>query len=392
MNETYKKDIELDNWAHNLTDLDDFIDAVDAIQSETKWTPGVTTSGLRVEAMDGPIEAEQIARRCGCSYAAAYDTGEGTKLMLKTGFLHECLRDTAMPSLFRAAKVNGPALGRMSQHSLKEVLNYCLEVANGQTLVMRRGEKVSALMSDNNGGYKIMPQDELVEIALRKMHDKFGSVHFIGGSINHNVTSFLVELPDAKEKLTDAYNEIVGHSGRTVDLMPAVRFMTSDTGYSAATLLPLYRDTKVQGIYFPVNQGLKVEHDRTRKGNLEGVEKFAVVAGELHAKFNDTNETIAKMAATTINHPLNAYILMTQKAGIAKKYSKEGYTDLENYTGLNPCSMHDIYLSATRAIGAGVDAGLRGSALISLEDSVAKLLTMKWEDFDIPGMVAWNVA
>ena len=146
-------------------------------------------------------------------------------------------------------------------------------------------------------------------------------------------------------------------------------------------------------VYYPINRGLKVDHIRAMSSSAkDGVEKFAEIAKQVHAKFYETGETIVAMAKTNIMNPLNAYVAMTNKIGLAQRYAKAGYEDLERFCLGRPCTMHDIYLSMTVSINAAYEAGLRGSRLMAIEDAIAKVLILKWADFDYPGNVSWNAS
>ena len=385
------KNFEMDNWSVYTKELNVFSDTVNALHENSTWSAGVTTSGLRTESVDGPIEAANMAEKCRVPFEVAHDTAENTKLMLRLGSTYHCLRNTAIPTLYSAAKISGSALGRLSPFNLSSVLNTCFNVANGSSLLLHRGSKVSAVMSDRNGGYKIMPQPELLNITLEGLTKTLGAPQFIDGSIDHRITRCMFELPLAQEQLNEAYNKSIAFSERHIDLMPAVRFLTSDTCNAAAILLPMFRKMD-SNIYYPINQGLKVDHVRAMGANTkDGVDKFAEVALQVHAKFNETAETIGAMAQTNITNPLNAYIAMCRKVGLSQCYAKKGYEDLERFCFGRPCTMHDIYLSMTVSINAAYEAGLRGSRLLAIEDMVAKVLTLKWEDYDLPGNVSWSL-
>lgn len=388
------KNIAMDDWAVNTINVDEFYNAAEAITTESMWVPDVSSRGLRVEAFEGPIEAPQIAAKCNVPEEVAYDTGEQTKLLISIGTDYHCLRDTAIQSLLSTAKVGGSALGHLTPNDFAQVVNLCLNVAKTNSLVLHRAGKVSAIMSDQNAGYRIMRQPDLLEAIRKNIPTRLGVMDFVEGSVSHNQTIGYFELPTAQAALNKSYNDSIKISGRKVDLMPGFRFTTSDTGMAAATLLPVFRLMNMPrgGSYYPVNKGISVKHLRSTSGKLDGTELFAEKTGELHAIFNDTAETIQRMAQTTITNPLNAYILMTKKADIAQKYAKAGYEDLEIYCGGAPCSAHDIYLSATYCIAEAKKNGVSGSALLAVQDSVAKILGMKWSDYDMPGIVSWSNA
>jgi len=380
-----------DDWHIDTKDASEFIDAITDLTQAGSWLTGIVSKDLSMEAIDGPIVTNEVVTKCKCDYDVAYDTCENTHLLIHMGMDIHCLRNTALFSLFDTAKIQGSALGRLPAVSLSEVLNRCLQVAKGSSIVLHRAGKVSAVLSDNAGGYRVMPQTQLVDISLDKMTRRFGSVSFQSGYVNHEYTTFTVELPDAQEQLSEAYNSIIGHSGRHIELIPGVIFCTSDTGKAAATLRPVFRP-EGESYYFSVNTGLRVDHIRSKGSEADGLDKFAAEADLLHTKFDEINEAIEKMAKVTFNYPLNAYIGIAKKIGVPQKYAREGYEDLEHYCGGAPCSVHDLYLSLTRSLAAAERAGVTTLGKLMLEDAIARVFRLHWEDFDLPGSVAWKAA
>lgn len=384
-----KAEMLLDCWNMTTHDVDNFSVQVKELEDNGIWLAGITSKALKVDSMDGPIVVDEGVKKTGAPRDAVYDTAERTKLLLQVGSTTHCIRDSAMPSLFSTAKINGSALGRMCPYSLSQVLNYCFAVTKGESLILTRAGKVSAVMSDNAGGYKTMSQTGLVNVAIDKMADQFGKVDFKEGYVAHDLTSFLVEFPDMQQQMSDTYNTFLPNGARKLELMPAARFYTSDTGASAATLMPLYRPIN-QKYYYSVNNGLKVNHTRVAQGH-DGIDRFAVVAAGLFAKFADTEETIKQMMQVVIEHPVNAYVLLVKKAGIPLKYAAAGYTDIQNFCQGMPCTMHDIYLSITLCLSEAMAVHTNRRNMMALDEAVAQVLKMNWKDYDVPGTVAWNM-
>lgn len=369
-----------DTWDFYTDDEEQFTRAVTHMAESAEWIPDVTSKVLRIEAMDGPLEGLTNAGRYNIRDEVIRDTGERTMLVVRNGLQFDCVRNTAMPSLFSTAKISGSALGRLSPYNLSQVLNLCLEVAKGNTLLLRRGEKVSAFLSDSEGGYVVMNQNELYDIFMNGL-EKFGTADFIRGDVSHDLTHCIVELPDSKERLCEKYNAMIAASGRKVDLIPAVRFCTSDTGASSALVQALFRRSG-SSVYFPINQPLKTKHEAS--GNKPCIEKFGESVKMLHSAFEDTEETIRQMAATTMQYPLNALQLIANKVDIPQKYARAAYEDLQRYLGGDGvCSMHDIYYSMTLCIDEAAKQGRTNAAKV--EDMVSRILVLAWKDYDLPG-------
>ena len=274
----------------------------------------------------------------------------------------------------------------MSPFGLSEVLNRCLTVAKGDSLLLERGGKICACLSDV---YKIMPIQQLIDITTETLTGKFGEIKFTEGEYNYEYVSAFWELPEAQEILLDKYNNAVkSHPtrlhGRT--FMPAVRFITSDIGKYAATLIPVFKMSN--NSYFRINGGIKVAHKGG--GNIIGLDAYKDEADKIFAKFCDVEKTLAAMAECEIHNPLNALVGMCKKAGIGKTYATEAYEEIERFTCGRSCFMDDIYLSIAGCTAEAKSKGVTGTKLLGLEEAVAKILYYKWEEFDVPGVVSWN--
>ena len=116
------------------------------------------------------------------------------------------VRDTAIATLLETAKVNGSALGRLSTAQFADVLNTCLSVARGNSLLLYRGEKICAVLSE---GYVPMQISRLLRETLKILKSKFGTVRFVEGVNSYNISSALFELPDAQENLIETYSQAV---------------------------------------------------------------------------------------------------------------------------------------------------------------------------------------
>ena len=387
--EQVKNDFHSDVWDFFTDDESQFDLAVSHMTENAEWISDVDSRVIRVEAMDGPLEGMTNSGRYNIREDVIRDTGEHTMLVARRGLQFDCIRNTAMPSLFSTAKISGSALGQLSPYNLSQVLNLCLEVAKGKSLILQRGEKISAFLSGAKGGYVPMSQKELYDIFMSGL-EKFGTTDFIFGSVDHNLSYCVAELPDSKEQLCEKYNAAIAVSGRKLDLVPAVRVCTSDTGASSALVQTLFR-RRNSNVYFPINKALKTRHEAV--GETPCIARFAESVKMIHSSFEDTEETIGEMAATTMQYPLNALQLIAKKIGLPQKYTKIAYEDLQRYLGCDSgvCSMHDIYYSLTLCIDEAAKSGRTVAA--SVEDMISRIFVLQWKEYDLPGNVlGWNTA
>ncbi|MBQ7673633.1 MAG: hypothetical protein IJT36_03790 [Alphaproteobacteria bacterium] len=380
-------DYKLDDYEAIFTDYNELREETNKFMEDSQWIPGAISKKLLIEAFE-PIEAQEVAKNLGVNYDLVFDTGEHTQLLITNAGKRYLLRDTAVDSILETAKINGSALGKISKDNLATILNMCLNVAKGDSLLLLRGGKICACLSDSI--YKIMPIPELLDVTIKVLSDKFGETVFIEGSNNYRMTDCFWKFPEAQGDILEAYDDIVathsksmfGHSG----FIPAVHFMTSDIGKCAATLIPGFL---LKNTFFRINDGIKVAHKRASSGD-DGIELYTKEIDKIFAKFADIEKTLAEMAKTEIENPINAFVGLCKKAGIPKKYVAEAYEDLERFACGGSVYMDDIYLCISSCVGTAKRLGAPKSKQFELEENAAKILHMQWRDFDVPGIVTWS--
>ena len=95
----------------------ELLQEVKDMEENSDWVPGIVSSAMELEAIDGPLFAKDVSDRCHVNYELALDTADsGSKLILNTGYEYKLLRETARTSLCETAKLFGSALGRMTPY------------------------------------------------------------------------------------------------------------------------------------------------------------------------------------------------------------------------------------------------------------------------------------
>ena len=381
-----------DSYAYEASSYGDLLREVEEMEDHSEWISGVRSNLLSVEALEGPVFALQTADRYGLDTELAIETSEeGTKLLLKYESSAYPVRDTAWPGLCETAKLYGAALGRMPVYLEAETLSNGLSVARGKSLLLMRYGKVSALHSDAEGGYSIMPVSSLLRISEEILGERFGKLSFAQGSNSHGCSSCTWELPDMQDRLTEAYQTAVKNAvsrNFTANIMPAVRFSSSDTANASAALTPMFCESG-STTYFRFADGAKVKH--TKRGcENPGTERFREEAGKIYAAFDSSMETVRKLAERPVFHGENAVILLCRKLQIPKKYGEAARQKAAGYaSGGRAISALDLYLCMTEVLpeAEAADAGLK--VLTNLEEAVAKVLKTDWKEVDVGGTAAW---
>ena len=389
------KNLFSDSFALQCKTETDFMKAVHEMEKATSWIAGQETNSIKVVPVSGPIEAEQVSKRTNTSMEAAYETcdGEaGTQLLIEYGEKEYLIRTCAIRSLRESAKISGSALNRLGNYKLSEVLNLCFSVAKGSSLLLKRADKVSAVLSDNMGGYKIMPMPELLNVTRSRLEGDFGVPVYESGFVDHEITTVTWALPDRQSQIMDAYQKSIDLSQRRIyaaKFMPAVTFTSSDIGNCAATLYPHFiTDT---GGTFTLFNPIRVFHKR---GAQEGVELFRQRSEELFSVFMTMNKNLKELSSLIIENPQNAFIGLCKKVEIPKKFGSPALEEfmqlIDDGSGAGRCTALDQNIAIGESVAAAKLLGCVGHQVSTLIENTSKILHQNIEDFDVAGVVAWS--
>lgn len=382
----------LDDYEAIFTDQADFIAEVEDMEENSEWISGVPSNGLQLEAIL-PLEVFETAPKYNLDTALTMDTAEsGTQLILDIGGQKMLVRKCAKDSLTETAKLFGSALGRMTANVYSETLNNGFSVARGNSKILQRYGKISSCHSDGDSGYAVMPIPDLVKITQAVLRNKFGEMDFQYGYNSHSFTEAVWHLPEAQNKLLtlyqDALDSVHSQSSYAINFMPAVRFISSDTSNSCATLQPMFELETSRYIHFC--DGIKVKHSAKPTGKY-GLELYEESIAEIFAKFDESIEQIKKLATIDILYPENTVIGLCKKFGIAKKYGEAAREEVVHMLGYGTVSAHDVYLAMTAVLQDAATKNVSKIIYNNLDEALSKIAMLQdWSEFDVGGVVAWK--
>lgn len=194
------------------------------------------------------------------------DTINNSGLLIKTPDRSCFLGISAIKSLKGRARIDGKALAELDKETLAYILNKCLKVSRGKSLLRFCEGKVRAVLSGDEKDYSILSMPEVYEIAGAYIYSDFEYASFKSGCADHNLVNATWELRD--RRLTEAYKELLERYGKTFngELYASVRITTSDVGSSGANI---FYTVSVQNQYIVLGENLKVRHK-----NCKGTEDF----------------------------------------------------------------------------------------------------------------------
>ena len=360
------------------------------MENNTSWITLKTNELMTVPLFKDALSAEDNIKDYSLYDAAA----NGPGIAISDGSISPIpLRDIAVKDLLTTAKVSGSAFKKLlknDKNAFSNVMNMIFKSSgykNSKALL--RNGKITGILSANGGGFDEMPMTYLFDISEKTLKDKFGEIEFIDSFISNEFVESTWALTESRDDLLQIYANAVGSSQKHkgLNFMPVARFSTSDTGNSAACLMPMFRTN--EGINIHIGKGIKVKH--VRHGAMSAMDVFADECQSIYAQYNNLTETIGKMAKTTINNPANTYIGICNKLGISPLYASIPLAELEIITAGRSCNMHDIYLYMLDTLLYAKEAKrCSEKTLLTLEETIAKILYLNWKAFDIGGTVAWK--
>lgn len=349
------------------------------LAKNSQWTH-IPVRELEVEplAKTSPLYGCLSSFAPGTSNEAVEDTAENLGLALRVnGQLHP-VRDTAYKSLLDRAKISGTALPKLGRDALANILNACLKLFGADALVLIRDEKVTAVHSGDSVDYSILPIDTLLKTLQDKLDARFGGNEFKTGYTDHSITSAEWTMPDQKEDLLGTYTKLLdaqGYGTMAKKLVPGIRFSTSDAGFASAKVSAM-----LVGGQYPIHIGgcIAVDHRHQSK-----VEDFEQALDQLFAQFGDNIAKLMKLQEIQLDYPVNAMTRVCKKLSLPKKAAVEAIAMYEMTYGGGPATAHDVFLALQEIPFILKSSGEPESKILTLQENMARALSLKWSDYDL---------
>lgn len=379
MNET---SVFKDGYRGIFQEQDDFFACLKRIGTNSFWKRRKAKNLRLVAITEGSPIAEEMREKYvndGLDEDIISDTIVNTGLLLKDKSEYYPVRGCAIKSILDRAGIAGNGLRRVEKSVYARILNDLLKVANGEALIRFSEGKVSAVLSGDCNDYSILDVEEIYMHAVDYLGSNFKGCNYLGGFYEHNMVSALWEL-SGEDELLEAYKEELKLHGKTVDEMkPMVRITTSDTGNGGANIYPMLV-SGTENTTINLGNPLRLEH---RYGN--DITEFDQQLKQLYAKYQLATGNLIKLLKIDIMHPVNCMRGVMDKLKIPKRYQAEAVELFKAQQGEDPCTAHDIYYGISEILYMLACDGEEGSRITRMEETIARALSMNWEEFDIPG-------
>ena len=309
------------------------------------------------------------------------DTQENTCILLNVNGYDYPVRSCAIKTILERARISGNALSKVDRTVFARILNHCLKVADGQALLKVSDDKVSAVHGGDRSDYSILEMYELFTKTSDYLNENFDDVNYAGGFYDHSMSTAVWSL-DGNDELVKTYKGLLAlHSVKCHDLKASVRLTTSDVGISGANLYP---SLIVDGKNIPLGSPLKLEHK-----NGATMKDFERKLSMLYSQYDLAIGKLESLIAITVKNPSNTMIGVMSKIGIPKKYGVPALEKFNAIHGAGFCTAHDIYYGIAEVVFFMQCAGESGVRVTQMEETVARALNVKWQEFDIPGEIKW---
>lgn len=375
----------MDGFSRKFDTFDEMIDYHRELSAKSKWVRE-KISELFVAALDmtSPLIGSIGLFAPEISDDAVMDTVSNMGLAMQVEGEYYPLRGTAYKSLLDRAKISGTALPKLKKEDLANTLNACFHLFESEALLLVRNEKVSAVHSGDETDYSILPVNELLGVLQGKLDVRFAGNVFTEGYSDHALTSAEWEMPSQKEELLGTYSKVLEANGKKAmayKVMPGIRFSTSDTGISSAKVSAM-----LMGLQYPIHIGgcLAVDHRNRAK-----VSDFEEQLEQLFAQFDDSVKKLSKLLEIYLEYPVNAMTRVCKRLALPKKAAVEAIAMFEMANGDNPATAHDVFMAMQEIPYILKTQGVPESKMLTVEENMARALTIKWEEYDLAKGVNW---
>lgn len=375
-----------DDFSRSFSEPGDFFQFLGDRKAQSKWMTapskelrfepiekGSTLGNLYMQIYDHNGAAEVIE-----------DTMENTSLLLKVDGKDYPIRSCAIKTVLERARISDHALNKVSKSVFAEILNYCMGVAAGDSLIKIADEKVSAVHGGDPKDYTVMEMLPLFKATRDYLDREYPGNQFVTAHFDHSIATAIWRLDGQADELLDTYHREIAAKGLTASkLTPALRFSTSDVGMSGANLYPIFLaggESRIIPLGYPI---------RTEHKNGYDLEYFGEQLGLVYAQFEKAVEKQIQLMNIDIRYPATTLMRVLKRIKAPKKASYEALDYFVALHGDDPCTAYDLFMQMSDVIFSAQCDGASGVRVAQLEEIISRALRVNWHEYDHPGDFKW---
>ena len=119
------------------------------------------------------------------------------------------------------------------------------------------------------------------------------------------------------------------------------------------------------------------------------LEQFDKQLGLLFGKYQAALKNLTRLLGILITNPGNCMIGIMKKVKVPKRYITEALNLFISQNGTGSCTAHEIYCGMSEVIFMLTCEGESGGHIATMEEKLARALSLDWKEFDVPGEIKW---
>ena len=367
-----------DSFEKNFADRSQFMSFLDEIEERADWMVCPTDSLYVTAAEMNPAVCRKI-QQTEDGEPLLNDTRLNTGLFIKANEKDYPLAITAMKTLQNRARIYGNALQDLDRPTFAGVLNDCLQVTSGQALLRLQEGKIRAVHGGDPKDYAVLPMPEIFEAANLYLEESYEKVTFSAGYFSHNLVTVSWQLQEPE--LLDTYRDLLLQYGEQAseELSACIRVQSSDVASSGANIRCFLLEGSGKR---PLILGSEIKLEHT---NGATVEKFSGNLTQIFSCYQESVKKLERLFQLEIRYPDIAMEAMMKKVGIGKQLTARTVDHFRATHGTGKANGYELYCGICEAVFFAQCKGTSAASLIDLEEMVARCLSLRFEEYDVPG-------
>lgn len=380
--ETYLKDTEVKE-INTLEELNDFLESR---EKTDRWiniplgmtkVVGIPNAPILVDSIkdgiDGYIGSDDDLQQVMGESGLLVSFYNRDKEMFET----EPLRYTGVESVLQRAGLTGRTMRDTGAEALApekkaEWLTEAIQLYKDKgCIILDRDGKIGTMRSEN---YVPLSAYRLNKSLVTVINGMWENVTFNNARVSHEYTEVNLSYgsDENKQNLVHKINDM---GINCVDVEMSLRFFTSDTGDSAATVVPSIR---IDGLQMTMGEPLRMVHSR---GASED-KWLNTILPRINCFPRETEEKLDTLGKIKILHPGGCLRFIASEIGLPKTLTLKVAEEFEAM--YDTCTALDIYCYLHEIMEASEKSkSISPSATIKHRETVARALTMDIKSYDV---------
>ncbi len=296
---------------------------------------------------------------------------EGNNLHIEDKFGNDAedlpYNDFAVKSICDRADVSGGAIHRLSGEKFREHINDYFDVAVKKDSIINVYDGV--VYAAHSQSYAILNIKECVNILIDHLNETYPNNEILSYVITPTET--IVDFALNDDNLNRKYEEVLQKKiGKLRKIYPVLRFITSNTGWSGANIIPILY---MNGANTITAEPIILNH----KGSAN-LDKFADNCRRSYSLMLEGVEKLNELSRIAIDYPANCAANIAKEINLPKKMTMPILLDMEEDYGNMSATAREVYLYLTKLTEVVKDPVKQ----FKLADQISRALKLDFKKFD----------